>query len=144
MLPATKGDNTVDNVEQVVIDTPTPGAVYRIEISHKGTLKNNASPSVTSPQNYSVIVTGFTEVLGTKETGFAMDAVTVAPTVVKDFTNILKAPKKATFNVYDLSGKKLQTGIINNDKEAVDLSAYTKKGIYIIEIKQTKMLFLKK
>ena len=143
MTPATKGDNTVDNVEQVVIDNPTPGAVYRIEISHKGTLKNNASPSATSPQNYSVIVTGFTEVLGAKETGFAMDAVTVAPTVVKDFTNILKAPKKSTFNVYDLSGKKLQTGIINNDKEAVDLSAYT-KGIYIIEVKTDKDVISKK
>lgn len=142
-MVAVKGDNIVDNVEQVVIDNPTPGAVYRIEISHKGTLKNNASPSVTSPQNYSVIVTGFTEVLGTKEAGFAMDAVTVAPTVVKDFTNILKAPKKSTFNVYDLSGKKLQTGIINNDKEEVDLSAYT-KGIYIIEIKTDKDVISKK
>ncbi|MDQ1858728.1 S8 family peptidase [Chryseobacterium sp. WLY505] len=143
MSPATKGDNTVDNVEQVVIDNPTPGAVYRIEISHKGTLKNNASPSVTSPQNYSVLVTGFTEVLGVKGTGSAADAVTVAPTVVKDFTNILKAPRKSTFTIYDLSGKKLQTGIINNDKEPIDLSTYT-KGIYIIEIKTDKDVISKK
>ncbi|WP_137905363.1 S8 family peptidase [Chryseobacterium sp. 2VB] len=144
MTPATKGDNTVDNVEQVVIDSPTPGAVYRIEISHKGTLKNNASPSVTSPQNYSIITSGFSEVLGTKDAGLEKsDDITIAPTVVKDFTRILKAPKKSTFNVYDLSGKKLQTGIINNDQEAVDLSTYT-KGIYIIEIKTDKNVISKK
>lgn len=141
MTPATKGDNTVDNVEQVVVDAPVAGRTYKIEITNKGILKNNTGGN--APQNYSVIVTGFTEVLGTKEAGFAMDAVTVAPTVVKDFTNILKAPKKSTFNVYDLSGKKLQTGIINNDKEAVDLSAYT-KGIYIIEVKTDKDVISKK
>ncbi|QRA41228.1 S8 family peptidase [Chryseobacterium cucumeris] len=144
MTPATKGDNTVDNVEQVVIDNPTPGAVYRIEISHKGTLKNNASPSVTSPQNYSIIASGFSEVLGTKDAGLRKsDGITIAPTVVKDFTNVLKAPKNSTFNVYDLSGKKLQKGKINNHKEPIDLSAYT-NGIYIIEIKTDKDVISKK
>ncbi|MCC3217000.1 S8 family peptidase [Chryseobacterium sp. X308] len=144
MAPAAKGDNTVDNVEQVVIDNPTPGTVYRIEISHKGTLKNNASPSVTSPQNYSIIASGFSEVLGTKDVGLrTSDGITIAPTVVKDFTNVLKAPKNSTFNVYDLSGKKLQKGKISNDKEPIDLSAYT-KGIYIIEIKTDKDVISKK
>ena len=38
--PATKGDNTVDNVEQVLIDQPAAG-VYKIEVSNKGTLVNN-------------------------------------------------------------------------------------------------------
>ncbi|MEY8759385.1 S8 family serine peptidase [Chryseobacterium tongliaoense] len=33
--PATKADNTVDNVEQVVIDAPVAGRDYRIEISNK-------------------------------------------------------------------------------------------------------------
>ncbi|WP_426477762.1 S8 family peptidase [Chryseobacterium sp. CBSDS_008] len=144
MVPATKGDNTVDNVEQVVIDNPTPGAAYRIEISHKGTLKNNASPSAISPQNYSIIATGFTEVLGTKEAGSGtLEGIAIAPTIVKDITNILKAPKKSTFNIYDLSGKKLHSGTINNDKETIDLSAYT-KGIYIIEVKTDKDTISKK
>lgn len=38
---ATKGDNTVDNVENIVIPNPVPGATYEIVISHKGTLKKN-------------------------------------------------------------------------------------------------------
>ncbi|MGE8432227.1 T9SS type A sorting domain-containing protein [Chryseobacterium joostei] len=58
-------------------------------------------------------------------------------------TNILNAPKKSTFNVYDLSGKKLQSGNINSDKEAINLSSYT-KGIYIIEVKTEKDVVAKK
>ncbi|WP_068942279.1 MULTISPECIES: T9SS type A sorting domain-containing protein [Chryseobacterium] len=58
----------------------------------------------------------------------------MAPSVTKDVINILKAPKKSTFAIYDLSGKKLRNGTIESDKETIDLSAYT-KGIYIIEVK---------
>jgi len=38
---ATKGENNVDNVEQVDIAQADSGHVYRIKISHKGTLDNN-------------------------------------------------------------------------------------------------------
>ena len=44
------GDNNVDNVEQVKIDTPTAGQ-YTITVSSKGTL-------VTGSQKYSLIITG--------------------------------------------------------------------------------------
>ncbi|SDQ07466.1 Por secretion system C-terminal sorting domain-containing protein [Chryseobacterium soldanellicola] len=141
MTPATKADNTVDNVEQVVIDAPVAGRNYRIEISNKGTLKNNTGAN--APQNYSIITTGYTEqVLGTGE--IAKDGgITIAPTLTKDFVKVLKAPKKSTFNVYELSGKKLQSGVINSDEASVDLSSYT-KGIYIIEVKTDKDTVSKK
>lgn len=48
--PATKGNNTRDNVEQIVIENPVAGATYQLEVSHKGTL--------ASSQGYSLIVTG--------------------------------------------------------------------------------------
>ncbi|MGL6129564.1 T9SS type A sorting domain-containing protein [Chryseobacterium artocarpi] len=67
----------------------------------------------------------------------------VSPSLTKDVTNTLKAPKKSTFTVYNLSGKKLQNGIINTEKEIIDLSAYT-KGIYLIEIKTDKDIITKK
>lgn len=38
---ATTGDNTVDNVEQVVVSNPIAGGVYTISVSHKNTLKSN-------------------------------------------------------------------------------------------------------
>ncbi|MGC5745873.1 S8 family peptidase [Chryseobacterium sp. NFX27] len=141
MTPATKGDNTVDNVEQVVIDTPVAGRTYRIEITNKGTLKNNAGAN--APQNYSIIATGQTQaVLGTGEAN-ALSGLAIAPTITKDIVNILKAPKKSTFVIYDLSGKKLQNGVINSEKESVDLSTYT-KGIYIIEVRTDKDVISKK
>lgn len=46
------GDNNVDNVEMIKIDSPTAGD-YVITITHKGNL-------VTGGQNYSLVVTGIT------------------------------------------------------------------------------------
>jgi hypothetical protein len=46
------GDNNVDNIEVVRIDTPAAGD-YVITVTHKGTL-------VTGAQNYSLVVTGIT------------------------------------------------------------------------------------
>jgi subtilisin-like proprotein convertase family protein len=52
-LNATRsGDNNVDNVENIKIDTP-PAGVYTITVTHKGNL-------VGEKQNYSMIVTGVT------------------------------------------------------------------------------------
>lgn len=48
---ATTGDNTRDNVEQVVISNPVAGSIYRFKVSHKGTLKRGG-------QAYSIILTG--------------------------------------------------------------------------------------
>lgn len=144
-MVAIKGDNTVDNVEQVIVDVPVAGRNYKIEVNHKGVLKNNATPAAPAPQNYSIIVTGHSEVLGTQEENkaAAINSLSVVPSITKDRTNILNAPKKSTFTIYDLSGKKLQSGNINSDKESVDLSAYT-KGIYIIEVKTDKDVVAKK
>jgi hypothetical protein len=49
---ATRGDNVVDNIEQIVINPPVPGRTYTIAISHKG------QTLVRGPQIVSLIVTG--------------------------------------------------------------------------------------
>jgi len=54
--PAAKGDNLVDNVEQIVIDVPNPGN-YTLRVTHKGTA---LAPS--GVQAFSVVMTGATEV----------------------------------------------------------------------------------
>ncbi|MEC5394295.1 T9SS-dependent choice-of-anchor J family protein [Bergeyella sp. RCAD1439] len=67
--PAAKVDNDVDNVEQVLIESPEAGAVYTIVVKHKGELKKNtvttdADGNVqvglvpASEQAYSMVVTG--------------------------------------------------------------------------------------
>jgi len=48
---AQKGDNIVDNLEQVYIPGAIPGKAYTITVSHKGTL-------LAAAQDYSLIVTG--------------------------------------------------------------------------------------
>ncbi|WP_283422464.1 S8 family peptidase [Chryseobacterium profundimaris] len=141
LTPATKADNTVDNVEQVVIDNPVAGRSYRVEITNKGTLVNDSgSPA---PQNYSIIVTGQTQSSLTTNDLVKNDGMIIAPTLTKDFVKVLKAPKKSIFNLYDLSGKKLQTGTFKSEEETIDLTPYI-KGIYIIEVKTDKNTVSKK
>jgi hypothetical protein len=48
---ATKGDNIVDNVEQIEIADAVPGQVYTIRVFHKGTITKG-------PQNYSIVASG--------------------------------------------------------------------------------------
>ncbi len=50
--PATRGDNTADNIEQVFIADPIPGQTYTITISHKN------FQLVRGPQWFSLIATG--------------------------------------------------------------------------------------
>ncbi|SHF49197.1 S8 family peptidase [Chryseobacterium sp. OV279] len=146
MTAATKADNKVDNVEQVVIDAPVAGRSYRIEITNKGSLVNNLGAA--APQKYSIIVTGHSgaSVSKTNQT-LALESpisnIIIAPTKTKDIVKVLNAPKKATFNIYDLSGKKLQSGNINGDTESLNLSAYS-NGIYIIEVKTEKDVISKR
>lgn len=47
---AIKGDNSVDNVEQVIVDTPVEGRKYRLEVSSKTPL--------SQPQDFSLIISG--------------------------------------------------------------------------------------
>ncbi|MFD2246515.1 S8 family serine peptidase [Pontibacter ruber] len=48
---ATRGDNRLDNVEQITIPNAVPGETYRITVGHKGTLSKG-------PQAYSLLVSG--------------------------------------------------------------------------------------
>ncbi|REC46100.1 MULTISPECIES: S8 family peptidase [Chryseobacterium] len=141
LTPATKADNTVDNVEQVVIDNPISGRSYKIEITNKGTLVNDSG--VAAPQNYSIMVTGQTQSSLSTSDIIKDNGIIIAPTLTKDYVKVIKSPKRSTYNVYDLSGKKLKSGTIKNEEESIDLTSYT-KGIYIIEVKTDKDTVSKK
>ncbi|MCF8232663.1 MAG: S8 family serine peptidase [Bacteroidales bacterium] len=49
-VAATTGDNDVDNVEKIVIDSPTAES-YTVEVNHEGTLENGS-------QDFSIIISG--------------------------------------------------------------------------------------
>lgn len=141
MAPATKGDNIVDNVEQIIIDTPIPDRIYRIEVSNKGTLINDTGAN--SPQNYSILITGYNQVLGTNEANSNKNGIIIAPTLTKDFVKVLKAPLQSTYTIYDLSGKRIQSGVISSSESSVDVSSFS-NGVYIIEIKTGKEVVSKR
>lgn len=48
---AVPGDNTIDNVEKIDMDSTVPGQVYTIKVAHKGTLSSGS-------QAYSLLVSG--------------------------------------------------------------------------------------
>jgi PKD repeat protein len=74
---ATTGDNTRDNVEQIVIAAPVSGA-YTITVKHKGILFNNAS------QSYSLIIGG---IVGNPASSFSSNVKTVCAGQSIQFTD---------------------------------------------------------
>ncbi|MDY3363077.1 S8 family serine peptidase [Riemerella anatipestifer] len=104
--PAIKADNDVDNVEQVVIDNPVPGATYTIKVSHKGTLKkNNITTDATGTtitlvdadsQDYGMVVTGINNGVTKDLTVTAVD-VKVSPAEYSSATPVeFKVTNKGT------------------------------------------------
>ena len=74
---ATKGDNYLDNQEQILIDSIASGDSITIQVSHKGTLTNNS-------QAYSLIIT--------------QPINTTLPVKLLDFTTSLSNAKAVTIN----------------------------------------------
>ena len=145
--PAYTGDNTRDNVEQVVINTPVAGAVYKFSVSHKGTLKRG-------PQYYSMILTGITG-----ESLFTTTKVTdddpglklsVYPVPAKDELNVtfnVNETNNVSVSVLNLSGQQIYKEEKGNFKGAfygrINLSAYT-SGLYIIVVKIGALSYTRK
>ena len=103
--PATKGDNTVDNVEQVLIDQPAAG-VYKIEVSNKGTLVDNDGVN-TEKQTYSIIVTGYTGVITP-----GVISAEASPTLLTDGNNKVNVKFVENINnikIFDMSGRLIRS-----------------------------------
>ena len=126
--PAIKGDNTVDNVEQVLIDQPAAG-IYKIEVSNKGTLVNNDGANAEK-QVYSMIVTGYTGVL-TPPTATPMEA---SPTLLTDGNNIVNVKFVEKINdikIFDMSGRLVRSVTPSLWFHDVDFSGLP-AGIYVL------------
>ncbi len=92
---ATTGDNSTDNVENIVVNNAVPGKSYTITVTHKGTLARGQ-------QAYSLIVSGvggqaFCTSAATSSAGTRIDSVSLGTlhhtnpagcTTYKDFTNV--------------------------------------------------------
>ena len=126
--PAIKGDNTVDNVEQVLIDQPTAG-IYKIEVSNNGTLVNNDGVNAEK-QTYSMIVTGHTGIL-TPSTTTPVEA---SPTLLADGNNIVNVKFVEKINdikIFDMSGRLVRSVTPSLWFHDVDFSGLP-VGIYVL------------
>lgn len=126
--PAIKGDNTVDNVEQVLIDQPAAG-VYKIEVSNKGTLVNNDGVN-TEKQVYSMIVTGYTEI----PTPEVIPA-EASPTLLADGNNKVNVKFVENINnikIFDMSGRLIRS-IAPSSVQTYDVDfSGLPAGIYVL------------
>lgn len=140
MANATKGDNLVDNVEQVIIDAPVAGRVYRIEVSNKGTLVDDNQTATN--QDYALIITGYGEDSTMASSEVSTKSITVYPTKTKDVVNVLIPEGAKTISVFDRSGKL----VLNTKAESyqtIDLEKLP-VGVYIINIVTEKGAVSKK
>ena len=157
---ATKGDNTVDNVEQVVIEQPEAGAIYTVTVSHKNNIRQSivgyseAGNMIvemgrgSGDQLYSMIITGIE--MGNNTT--PPDTV-VAEELADGVLKIYPNPSDGKFTIYANNGDSpLQVRVYGIAGNMVLNQEYTgkqiemnltglNKGVYIIETvnKDTKV-----
>jgi len=134
---AIKGDNLVDNVEQISIKSPVVGRKYKIVVSNKGTLVNENK--VASDQKYTLLITGGNPAnLDTSELD-KLNSISVYPTVTKDIVNVQTTEKITVVDIFDMTGKKVSS----SDKKQINISNLP-TGVYIINIKTDKQSVSKK
>ena len=124
---AIKGDNTVDNIEQILIKNPVAGRNYKVVVSNKGTLVNSSNAAAN--QSYSLLVTGATKNLGTEELAVTKSEVSVYPTIAKDIVNVKSTSKIQKVDVIDITGKLVST----TKADKVDVSSLS-AGVYLVNI----------
>ena len=136
---AIKGDNTVDNVEQVLLEAPVADRKYRIEITHKGTLVNHNREN--DNRSINVLVSGY-NVAPLAVGDVNQTNINVYPTKTKDFVNIQNATESTLVEVYSITGQKVKSVKLSNKKQ-VDISDLA-KGVYILNIKSNEKEISKK
>lgn len=129
---ATKGDNQVDNVENIIIDSNDDG-IYEIKITHKGTLNN--------PQNVSIIVSGvqYTD-LNSQSISLDEKIIKVWPNPVRksqalniDMTELVDNVQ--TISLYDLQGRLVIRNLIKDNNKITTLNTqHLQTGMYVLEI----------
>ena len=136
-----KGDNRVDNIEIVEIDAPSSG-VYTLTVTHKGTLQGTIGRAADpQSQDFSLIVTGNTVVLGIKD-NMLSSSLTVFPnpndgefTISLDTS--LDGDKSVKVTIYDSSGRLIyNNSFLSNSvqfNETIKMNHVT-PGVYIAHI----------
>lgn len=136
---AITGDNFVDTVENIDINSPSSGT-YTITVSHKNTLTSGA-------QNFSLIVTGSNFTLGTPN--IDVSALHVWPNPAQSEINF-EYPASSTLTeikLVDIQGRTVYHESFDSDngniKGQIDSSNFA-RGLYILRINQGNTFTQKK
>ena len=136
-----KGDNIVDNVERIDIETPEPGN-YTLIVSHKGSLES-AVPFEPLEQNFSLIVTGNNLTLSIDDNNLLADFV-IFPNPSKgeitiSFDSSSSIADNVNINIYDVSGRQVYNNTFINASttfnETIKFEGL-QAGVYIAKISQ--------
>jgi subtilisin family serine protease len=120
--PATNtSTNNVDNFER--IDIPNPNGTYTISVTHKGILTG-------ASQNYSLIVTGPSMTLGTKDLEINENNLVLYPNPTSDYLNIVSTLDIKEITLFDINGKLIEKSI-KYKNNSIDVSSL-EMGNYII------------
>jgi hypothetical protein len=128
---ATQGDNTVDNVEQIIINNPSANGVYRIEVSNKNALVNQEGTAST--QDFAWVATG------TKKLTLAADQsnkseVKIFPTKTRDIVTVNSPDDIERIALFDMSGKLILENLKHSRNQTIDLNRFP-NAVYIITVK---------
>ena len=144
---ATRADNTVDNVEQVDIDT-APAGLYRVTVTHKGSL------DPAGAQDYSLVYRGMHEVTSTPVAGSAPRFILSAPypspvagTATIDFS--MGQPGRVSIAVYDVAGRRVASLLDTSSRGAgpgsVTFNAINvPSGVYFVKMQTSSQTLTKK
>ena len=129
--PALKGDNTVDNTEQVLVENPIADRKYRIEISHKGNLVNHDRK--IEDRAISFILSGYSNTsLGISELDNSKE-ILVYPTKTKGYVTIKNIDKNASIELFNMAGQKMKSNVTAGAEIKVNLNGLV-NGVYILNI----------
>jgi serine protease AprX len=139
-VPATKGDNIVDNIEKVEV-SDTSGT-YNIVVNHKASLEGNS-------QNFSLIITGVnTSTFGVNDT--SINSLRIWPNPAKETVNYQFASNSeqtCLVELIDLQGRIVYSqnimGGAANIKGEINTSSYS-KGVYFLNLSQGNQKSYKK
>ncbi|HEU4928728.1 MAG TPA: S8 family serine peptidase [Candidatus Krumholzibacteria bacterium] len=144
---ATQADNTVDNVEQVDIDT-APTGIYQVTVTHKGSL----DPAGT--QDYSLVYRGMHETQATPVAAstpkFTLSSPYPSPvtgTATIDFT--MGQAGRVSIAVYDVAGRRVASLLDTSTRSAgpgsvVFNARNVPSGVYFVKMQTSSETITKK
>ena len=128
---ATKGDNTVDNVEQVVVDNPIADGIYKIEITNKNPLVDQDGNAAN--QDFALVVTGNKKISLTTDDS-VKEQIRIYPTPTKDFINIEIPNNDAErIAVFDINGNLILESKTPKSQK-ISLAKFP-NSVYIVTVK---------